>query len=206
LKNAHKKAPVLESKNMPLSIEQKEIIATKVKYLCEKVGIKTLPVEYFNAGRRAGAFSPRDILVKFHEDIAEANFDTFINTTLPHEVAHYLDFIRCGNRVRRSNSGKRDMHGQAWKRACADLGYAGLKRCHSFEAGTPSRRVYKTFIWNCPNSTCSKKEYKVKTVMDRNMVKEYKAGQGRVCRKCKSVLVREGKRIARQIHIAIEQE
>jgi predicted SprT family Zn-dependent metalloprotease len=65
-----------------------------------------------------------------------------IDRTLRHELAHFLAQFRAGRR-------RISPHGPEWQRACADLGIAGEKRCHTLPF--PAKRFAQRFIYRCPN-------------------------------------------------------
>jgi len=73
--------------------------------------------------------------------------------TLKHELAHLVAYERCGRR-------KIDPHGAEWQAACADLGIAGEKPCHTlpFER----RKMKRKHAYICPN--CFATLHRVKTI------------------------------------------
>jgi predicted SprT family Zn-dependent metalloprotease len=68
--------------------------------------------------------------------------DGEIDRTLRHELAHLLAHFRAGRR-------RISAHGPEWRRACADLGIANEKRCHTLPF--PTRRRVRPFLYRCPN-------------------------------------------------------
>src|SRR3954451_21417470 len=64
-----------------------------------------------------------------------------IDRTLRHELAHLLAHFRA--RRRRISA-----HGPEWRQACADLGIADEKRCHTLPF--PARRRGRPFLYRCP--------------------------------------------------------
>jgi predicted SprT family Zn-dependent metalloprotease len=64
-----------------------------------------------------------------------------MDKTLRHELAHLLARHRAGRR-------RIAPHGAEWKRACADLGLPGEKRCHDLPL--PRRKVLARHIYRCP--------------------------------------------------------
>jgi len=65
-----------------------------------------------------------------------------IDRTLRHELAHILAQFRAGRR-------RISPHGPEWQQACADLGIADEKRCHTLPF--PATRYAPRFIYRCPN-------------------------------------------------------
>src|SRR5262249_4322519 len=64
-----------------------------------------------------------------------------IDRTLRHELAHMLAQFRVGHR-------RIQPHGAEWQQACADLGIADEKRCHSLPF--PARTFTARFVYRCP--------------------------------------------------------
>jgi SprT protein len=65
-----------------------------------------------------------------------------IDRTLRHELAHILAQFRARRR-------RISLHGPEWQQACADLGIADEKRCHTLPF--PAKRYAPRFIYRCPN-------------------------------------------------------
>jgi SprT protein len=65
-----------------------------------------------------------------------------IDRTLRHELAHFLAQFRVGRK-------RIAPHGDEWRRACADLGIADEKRCHTLPF--PVRERLPRFLYRCPN-------------------------------------------------------
>lgn len=63
-----------------------------------------------------------------------------VDRTLRHELAHLLARYRVGRR-------RIQPHGVEWKRACADLGLDGEKRCHDLPL--PRRRIIRKILYRC---------------------------------------------------------
>ncbi len=64
-----------------------------------------------------------------------------IERTLLHELAHLLAHFRAGR-------SRINAHGAEWRQACADLGIAGEKRCHTLPF--PAIRRRPRFLYRCP--------------------------------------------------------
>jgi predicted SprT family Zn-dependent metalloprotease len=64
-----------------------------------------------------------------------------VERTLRHEAAHLLAHWRSGRR-------RIQVHGEEWRRACAELGIAGEKACHSLPL--PRRQVERRYCYRCP--------------------------------------------------------
>lgn len=64
-----------------------------------------------------------------------------VRRTMLHELAHLLAHYRAGKT-------RISAHGTEWKKACADLGIAGEKRCHNLPLRTTQRAT--RFRYTCP--------------------------------------------------------
>ncbi len=65
-----------------------------------------------------------------------------IDRTVRHELAHLLAQFRAGRR-------RIAPHGPEWRRACADLGIADEKRCHTLPF--PTHRQARRYLYLCPH-------------------------------------------------------
>ena len=69
-------------------------------------------------------------------------FPEELTRTFLHELAHLVAHARNPRRLI-------DPHGPEWRLACADLGLAGERRCHTLPLAAP-RRVERKHIYHCP--------------------------------------------------------
>ena len=115
--------------------------------------------------------------VKFNPILLMENIDDFINRTVPHEMAHLVDYQLHpenfestvtwvpGYGARRT---KRDIHGYTWKSIMIVFG-ADPSRCHSYD--TKNARVKKRgrakHVWSCCG--CGR-EMHLGPVRHRNMI------------------------------------
>src|SRR5262249_18977111 len=88
----------------------------------------------------AGRADYREKLISLNPRLIE--HPTEIDRTLRHELAHILAQVRAGRR-------RISPHGAEWQQACADLGIADEKRCHSLPF--PARTFTARFVYRCPN-------------------------------------------------------
>lgn len=107
----------------------------------------------------------------FHPDKLHKEFDHYINTTIPHEVAHYCAYIWKG--VVYNRSGRRIIHGDTWKYIMRLFGVKP-SRCNSYQTVTTKGRK-KRFTYKCECRT-----YEL-TSIRHNRVKK---GRHYVCRDC----------------------
>lgn len=78
-------------------------------------------IEFYTAGKVAGK-ARSDNLVKFNLTVFEQDLPRFLNSTVPHEIAHIVCYM-----LKLDNG-----HGKNWKTVCIRLGGNG-KRCYSGE-------------------------------------------------------------------------
>lgn len=89
-------------------------------------------------------------IVAFNSVLLSENGDAFIQSTVPHEVAHLATELIYPHAHRRGFGQKRSPHGREWASIMRALG-ADANRCHTFD--TTNARVKKTtsFAYKCPN-------------------------------------------------------
>lgn len=68
------------------------------------------------------------------------NAESEIDRTLRHELAHLIAYAR-------DKSAIREPHGPEWRRACAELGIADERRCHTLPL--PVHRHERKYIYAC---------------------------------------------------------
>lgn len=139
-----------------LNDQQKQQIAEKVgtliKLANERYGKPMLPPTIlFDCNTSAGGYTLRDTL-HFNPTIAFSNFDLYMETTVPHETAHYVQdqvFPSIGCRFKITVFGgmvkkRRSIHGREWQSIMRFFGIRNPKRCHTYDvSNVPGRRVFK---------------------------------------------------------------
>lgn len=160
-----------------LTATQKKEIAAKVEACfvkCEShFGREFLRpnTKYTLKGTTAGTAHPGKWELNFHPTLATQNWDDYLKTIVPHEVAHLIDyevyrkndigktlsvrtddrfanFLRTGRKPRRQ---KRSLHGPSWKRVMGILGVEAA-RCHQYDTSEVARRKSQ-HAYNC---TCGR--------------------------------------------------
>ena len=110
-------------------------------------------IEYNVVGTCAGKFTTysKDNAheLAFNLILAEENQDVYIKRTVPHEIAHYVCWLRAGKQYERSASGNRISHGAKWKAVMSELGASDAARCHSYDVSSVSTRKYKMYEYQC---------------------------------------------------------
>ena len=93
-------------------------------------------------------YSKRELM--FQLDLAEHHGDDFLNRTVPHELAHYVQRAVYGYY---NSYGKKVMpHGREWKSIMRNVFRLEPSRCHSYDTTvTKTRKGFKQkrFQWKC---------------------------------------------------------
>jgi len=101
-------------------------------------------VEFTCRGQVAGYC--QGILLNFNPILLNENTYDFIENTVPHEVAHYVD--RVNGTQTRTWSGKRSVHGPSWKAIMRVFG-CDPKRTHNYDTSRAQVRVKSKFEYRC---------------------------------------------------------
>ncbi|MES9873693.1 MAG: SprT-like domain-containing protein [Candidatus Sedimenticola sp. 6PFRAG7] len=110
-------------------------------------------------------------LIRFNSQLLEANPETFLERTVPHEVAHLVTCTLHGNRIK--------PHGEEWKAVMSLFG-AEASRCHSYDTSQTQQRRLQCFDYRCD---CRSHEL---TSIRHNRVQQ---GQRYYCKSCRQILV-----------------
>jgi SprT protein len=117
----------------------------ELKTVAEQKGypLPPLAVKFDLKGAASGqAFRKNgQCVVRFNLAIAKENIEEFLVRTVPHELAHILQFIH-RPRVR--------PHGPEWQSFCRILIGKTIPRCHSYEVAHLKRKVErKKYLYSC---------------------------------------------------------
>jgi len=82
----------------------------------------------------------------FNMVLLRENTESFLETTVPHEIAHFLVHFLHGFSYTRS--GRRIIHGKNWKNMMRYLG-VDPNRCHSYNTDNCTTRRLKKFTYKC---------------------------------------------------------
>lgn len=110
--------------------------------------------------------------LEFNIDAIMKNWDDMVNDTIPHEIAHIVDF---------AIHGRSDGHGKKWKRIAHSLGCTG-KRTHDYsleKARVTTKYVYRA---TCGNET--KVGPKVHRKIQTGSVYTMRGSNGRLTGEC----------------------
>jgi predicted SprT family Zn-dependent metalloprotease len=133
-----------------------------------------LPTIYFDCVGTRGGYQKRNEL-HFNPELLVQNFERYLNTTVPHETAHYVQWIVFPNSL--NNGVRRQIHGREWKSIMYLFGIKNPERCHSYDITNVKRRVFKRTPVYC---SCSVHE------VTNHVINKLQQGKSFSCLKCKS--------------------
>lgn len=103
-------------------------------------------------GTTAGTASYTKWEVDYNMELLSENVEEFIARTVPHEVAHLVDFLL---HPANFTGPKRSVHGKTWKNVMRKFGVKDISRCHSYNTSNVStRRNSVSYSYTC--KTCGK--------------------------------------------------
>ena len=163
----------------------KQLVQDKVKSLIQQFntdfsGAFFPEVIFTKRGKVAGCVTYTtgvDPVINFNMTLLKENLEDFLNQTIPHEVAHFVTWIKYGHQY--STGGKRIIHGSDWKQMMQFFGVKS-ERCHSYNTANSTVRKLKRFTYKC---SCQTHEL---TSIRHNKIQK---GKGQYyCNKCKTQL------------------
>jgi SprT protein len=125
-------------------------------------------------GQAAGQFRVRsggEPLIRYNAPLLGRYPREFLEQTVPHEVAHYLAYVRFGPNIR--------PHGQEWQRIMRELG-ADPRRCHDFDVTDLTTRRLRRHLYHC---RCG--EHALTSIRHHRVLR----GTSYICRSCGQPLV-----------------
>lgn len=105
-------------------------------------------VMYTQRGTTAGTARLQEWAVNFNAILLNENVDDFIARTVPHEMAHLIDFQLYPENHRVGWGQKRSVHGPTWKHIMRVVG-ADPSRCHSYDVSKARVNRKARFVWTC---------------------------------------------------------
>lgn len=104
-------------------------------------------VTFTKTGNVAGTANSTTNKLNYNNTLLNENFDKFIISTVPHEVAHLIDnHVYETHAYRRLQ--KRSVHGKTWKYVMSILG-ANPKRCHNYDTSKTSGNKHSYVCTGC---------------------------------------------------------
>lgn len=126
-------------------------------------------VSFDQRGTTAGMAYLQKNHIRYNPVLLNENFEDFLATTTPHEVAHLVAHQRHGRTIQ--------AHGPEWRQIMVDFGVPPA-RCHSYDVS--NARVGQTVAYRCG---C--KEHSLSS----RQHKKIQRGQRYVCKRCRQALV-----------------
>lgn len=126
-----------------------------VKELCDKANVPFIESNFNLKGNWAGCFRPStvkgDCTLDFNEVLMQENPDDF-RTTVIHEVAHWVRWVRAGYAQDMRKGGSRDVHGVKWKNVMKELGIEDPKTYHTFNTDSVVKKQ-RRWAYQCDCTT-----------------------------------------------------
>ena len=123
-------------------------------------------------GTNGGCANYQDWSVHFNLDIAKNNLEHYLKQTIPHEIAHLVDY-----RVFKGWG-----HKKSWKLVMSHVFGLSPDRCHNYDISEVKKKKYDTYAYVC---ICPEERY----IFKSNMHKKIQAGRNFKCKKCMARLV-----------------
>lgn len=120
-------------------------------------------------------------VIRYNPALLLENGETFLNRTVPHEVAHVITYRLHKGRVR--------PHGPEWKAVMAVLG-ADSSRCHDYAVDHLKARRLTRYAYHCD---C--REHALTSIRHKRIL----AGQTYFCRACGQALAAGGKAVREDV-------
>lgn len=154
--------------------EVKHRVAKKVNECIDKANLhfnRTYPIPtiHYDVRGTRGGYQERGEL-HFNPILLMENVEDFMERTVPHELAHWIDTVNGGNarpandsyqvlssmilggrKVRRA---KRSIHGPTWQHICRVLGMRDITRTHRYDVTNARVKLKVKFEYKCNN--CAK--------------------------------------------------
>lgn len=132
-------------------------ISDKVKECCEKASFyygrdfRIPSITFFTKGTSAGFASPAKWLVMFNQVLYLENKEQFLNKTVPHEVAHLIDYVINPENFVRKHGKRRSLHGPTFKFIMSEvLGAEDNSTTHTYNTKSVRRRnIKRRYVWAC---------------------------------------------------------
>lgn len=105
-------------------------------------------VLYTQRGTTAGTARINEWAVNFNAILLNENVDDFIARTVPHEMAHLIDYQLYPENHRVGWGQKRSVHGPTWKHIMRVVG-ADPSRCHSYDTSKARVKRKSSYVYVC---------------------------------------------------------
>ena len=132
-------------------------------------GMPLVQIRFDLKGKAAGSVQwvrGSDPLIRYNGQLLNENGETFLQQTIPHEVAHVVAYRLHGHKIR--------PHGQEWQQVMALFG-AEARRCHQFDTRQSQSRQLRQFDYRCG---C--RDHRLSSIRHNRATR----GQVYLCRQC----------------------
>ena len=134
----------------------KEAVKTAVHHYIDKanelydLGLPYPKIMYKVRGTCGGKAHLKEFAVNFNEGLLVDNLSEYLNQTVPHEVAHLVDFRKNGLQFKYTRRGPQQVaHGPTFYRIMRDFGVKE-KRTHSMDVSkVRTKRTTTKYVYAC---------------------------------------------------------
>ena len=105
-------------------------------------------------GTNGGEANYQDWSVHFNLEIAKTNLEHYLKQTVPHEIAHLVDYKKYGGWG----------HKRTWKAIMKHVFGLTPDRCHSYDVSEVKKKKYDTYLY-----TCKCQEHKIKSNLHKKI-------------------------------------
>lgn len=155
-------------KNLILAETKKILAKSNALFPRYPISFDELNISFNIRGVVAGKACYSRRTLQFNLILASENIITFLNDTVPHEIAHLYQ---------RKIDAYSSPHGQLWKEVMMKMGY-NPNRCHSYDTSNVRRKkIAPTFEYTC---SC-KKTFIISNLIHTRIL----GGSVRLCKACR---------------------
>lgn len=111
---------------------------------------RTPAIRYDVRGATAG-YALGDHLVRFNPILLMENIEDFMARTVPHEVAHCIDYANQRRQwsMYMPRRGKRSVHGPSWQAVMRVFGVKDIARCHKYDVRNAQVKKKAKYEYTC---------------------------------------------------------
>lgn len=172
-----------------LILDKTEESFKKAEAFYGKTFSRPLNIIFKRNGTTAGYCNYRKKTLMFQLDLAEHNEEDFISQTVPHEVAHWIDFEHNG--IHRDRKGW-IAHGYTWKYIMRRVYGLNPDRCHTYDTSVTITKKQDRYEYTCGCAT-----HKISTTLHNKILR----GQTRQCNRCRQRIVWKNGNVIPKINI-----
>ena len=128
-------------------------------------------ISYRDMGRTAGKAFYYENRIVFSPTLYTENVETFLNRTVPHEIAHLITHVLYPHATMH--------HGDEWRSVMLKLEVKDIGRCHKYNTASTARTM-KRYVYSC---NCPGKTFKLSATLHNRI----QGGEKRYCLRCKTL-------------------